>query len=83
MSDGQPFYWLLWPLYDYRRYGVQVFWAISGYIFFWKYKDQIARGSIEAGEFFVLRLSRLYPLHFVTLITVAALQFAFFRVNGT
>ena len=35
-----PFYGLLWPLYEYGQYGVQIFWGISGYIFFWKYGVQ-------------------------------------------
>src|SRR5687768_1842593 len=32
-----PLYSLLWPLYEYGQFGVQIFWGISGYIFFWKY----------------------------------------------
>lgn len=77
-----PFYPLLWPLYDYGQFGVQLFWGISGYIFFWKYGEAIHSRAIEAGKFFWLRFSRLYPLHLVTLLTVVALQALHRRVTG-
>lgn len=69
-----PYYGLLWPLYDYGQFGVQVFWGISGYIFFWKYGAPIHSGQVAAKLFFWLRFSRLYPLHIATLLSVAALQ---------
>ena len=69
-----PFYAFLWPLYDYGQFGVHLFWGISGYIFFWKYGAAIHTRAVNAREFFWLRFSRLYPLHFATLIAVAALQ---------
>ena len=77
----QPFYQALRLFYDYGYYGVQVFWCISGFIFFWKYRDTIAGKMIDYKTFFVLRFSRLYPLHFVTLIIVASLQMLFFLKN--
>ena len=60
--------------YTYGAYGVQVFWCISGFIFYWKYADALAARRIEPKRFFWLRFSRLYPLHFVTLLVVAGLQ---------
>jgi peptidoglycan/LPS O-acetylase OafA/YrhL len=39
-----------------------------------KYGSAIADGLVGAGRFFWLRFSRLYPLHFVTLLIVASLQ---------
>ena len=63
-------------------YGVWVFWCISGFIFFWKYRDAISDRSTRGWTFFVFRFSRLYPLHFVTLIIVAILQTAYFRLHG-
>ena len=56
---------------------------ISGLIFFWKYSTSINRGEISAYRFFVLRFSRLYPLHFATLIVVALLQVIYIRTHGT
>ena len=78
----QPLYSLFWPLYDYGQYGVQIFWGISGYIFFWKYGAAIHARSVSAREFIWLRLSRLYPLHFVTLVAVIGLQGAYRHVTG-
>ena len=69
-----PLYGFLAPFYDYGIYGVQLFWGISGFIFFWKYGAAIADREISAGRFAWLRFTRLYPLHFVTLLTVALLQ---------
>lgn len=78
-----PFYSLLWPFYDYGQYGVQLFWGISGYIFFWKYGQAIHSGAVAAGRFFWLRFSRLYPLHLMTLATVIGLQAVHRQMMGT
>ena len=72
--DHEPLAVILWPIYQYGSFGVHMFWAISGFIFYWKYADAIAARTIAAKRFFWLRFSRLYPLHFVTLLIVAALQ---------
>lgn len=80
--ERQPFYSLLYAPYTYGSYAVNAFWIISGFIFFWKYADAINRGEMPWYKFFVLRFSRLYPLHILTLLLVAALQFGFYRING-
>jgi peptidoglycan/LPS O-acetylase OafA/YrhL len=72
--DHEPLAALLWPIYLYGKFGVEIFWCISGFIFYWKYADAIAARTVGARKFFWLRFSRLYPLHFVTLLAVAALQ---------
>lgn len=77
-----PFHDVLWPFYKYGDYGVQVFWCISGFIFFWKYKSVISTGLMDGRKFLVLRFSRLYPLHVLTLVFVALLQLAYVNVNG-
>jgi peptidoglycan/LPS O-acetylase OafA/YrhL len=81
-NDRLPLYGLLHFFYDAEPYGVWIFWCISGFIFFWKYRDTIADRSIDGWTFFVLRLSRLYPLHLVTLLLVAILQPIYFDLNG-
>jgi peptidoglycan/LPS O-acetylase OafA/YrhL len=81
-KDRLPYYTLLQPFYLAGRYGVWIFWCISGFIFYWKYRGTIADRSIGGWEFFVLRLSRIYPLHAVTLALVAILQPIFFHLNG-
>lgn len=77
-----PLYSLLRPFYENGEYGVWVFWCISGFIFFWKYRDAISGRSVDGWTFFVFRLSRLYPLHFVTLMMVALLQPIYFHLHG-
>jgi peptidoglycan/LPS O-acetylase OafA/YrhL len=69
-----PLYSLLWPLFEYGQFGVQIFWGISGYIFFWKYGAAIHSRGVAGREFFWLRFSRLYPLHIATLLAVVGLQ---------
>jgi peptidoglycan/LPS O-acetylase OafA/YrhL len=77
-----PYYNLLQPFYLAGRYGVWMFWCISGFIFYWKYRDAVAGRSIGSWRFFVFRLSRIYPLHVVTLALVAILQTLYFHLNG-
>ena len=76
-----PFYQLLNLFYDYGRYGVEMFWAISGFVFAHVYLYQSRK--ISSKEFFINRLARLYPLHFVTLILVSILQIFSLKINGT
>lgn len=82
VRESQPLYGIFGFFYDYGFYGVQVFWCLSGFIFFWKYRDAIASGSVSRGKFFLLRFSRLYPLHIVTLLLVAALQIGYYKTQG-
>ena len=77
-----PFYGLLRPFYEAGEYGVWVFWCISGFIFFWKYRDAIFDRAVPGWTFFVFRFSRLYPLHLATLVAVAILQSLYFRMHG-
>ncbi|MCA6106947.1 acyltransferase family protein [Bradyrhizobium cenepequi] len=70
----QPLYWLLFPFYNHGNYAVQLFFSISGFIFFSEYLKPIGTGAVSAWNFFVLRFSRIYPLHFVTLLVVSILQ---------
>ena len=72
--DNQPLYSALKLFYEQGKWGVEYFFILSGFIFFWIYHDAIKERSIRAKEFFVHRFSRLYPLHAVTLFLVALLQ---------
>jgi peptidoglycan/LPS O-acetylase OafA/YrhL len=80
--SAQPLYWLLKPLYDEGWAAVDLFFPLSGFIFFWLYGAAIRERRIGAGRFARLRFSRLYPLHLVTLVAVAILQFFFLRATG-
>lgn len=55
---------------SWAAYAVEVFWAISGFVFTHVYLSK----ATDFWTFSVARFARLYPLHFVTLIYVAALQ---------
>lgn len=81
--DRQPFYDYLEYFYSYGYIGVQIFWCISGFIFFWKYRLIINQKLISFEKFFVLRMSRLYPLHIITLVFVLILQSIYTSINGT
>ena len=80
-KEKQPLYWLFTSFYNYGFLGVQVFWCISGFIFFWKYKDLIYSSIVTGRKFFILRFSRLYPLHVATLFLVIILQA--YQINTT
>ena len=82
VNDRLPLYRLLHVFYDRGPYGVWIFWCISGFIFFWKYRDAIADRSVGGWKFFALRFSRLYPLHIATLLLVALVQPLYFNLNG-
>ena len=82
-AENQPFHGVLALFYAYGEYGVHLFWCLSGFIFAWKYTDAIGSGRMPFRRFAALRFSRLYPLHFVTLLAAAALQVAYFGNHGT
>lgn len=79
----QPFYNILKPLYTEGYYAVQVFWLISGVIFYKVYQDRISSGQVTFSQFILNRFSRLYPLHILTLFAVIALQYFFVAKNGS
>ena len=71
---AQPLFTQLRWLYQYGFFGVQVFWCISGFIFFARYSKSVSDRREPFRRFFVSRFSRLYPLHLLTLIAVAGMQ---------
>jgi peptidoglycan/LPS O-acetylase OafA/YrhL len=79
---SEPFYVLLRPVYEYGFYAVDLFFLLSGFVFYWLYRKQIEAKSITLLQFSVARFSRLYPLHIATLLIVAALEFWFHSLSG-
>jgi len=77
--DMQPFYAVLKPFYLQGWAAVDLFFVLSGFVFFWLYSEQVRTRAIGAGRFAWLRFSRLYPLHLLMLIAVAVMQVWFFR----
>ena len=80
---AQPLYWTFRLFYDQGWAAVDLFFPLSGFIFFWLYGEAIRSRNVGAGEFALLRFSRLYPLHFATLLIAAALQILFRHRTGT
>ncbi|MEQ1833303.1 MAG: acyltransferase [Candidatus Eisenbacteria bacterium] len=78
----QPLYGLLSMFYQHGAAAVQLFFCLSGFIFFWLYSRPVGERAISFGSFSILRLSRLYPLHLLTLLLVAAGQLAFVAAAG-
>jgi peptidoglycan/LPS O-acetylase OafA/YrhL len=73
-----PLQSVLGPFYSAGYFGVQIFWVISGFVF-----SVVYRGSRSSSrQFFINRFSRLYPLHWLTLLVVVVLQaFAMWKVG--
>ena len=65
-----PYSSLLWPIFTYGHWAVELFWIISGFVFSHVYRAKI----VSAWEFFSFRFARLYPLHFACLLYMAILQ---------
>lgn len=82
IPELQPFYAVLAPLYNSGWLGVQAFWCISGFIFFWKYADALSNRYVRGRSFAIARFARLYPLHIATLILVLGLQQLYFASTG-
>lgn len=59
---------------------VPIFFMMSGAIFTRNYQYKISNKLISAKDFVARRIARLYPLHFITLILVALLQFFIFEL---
>lgn len=81
--DTRP---LLGPFLLFYRHGqlaVELFFALSGFIFFWLYAQQIADRAVSTRDFFLRRFSRLVPLHLVTLFAVVLGQLAYRHLFGT
>ena len=68
---------LYWP-YNYGWIMVDLFFVLSGLIFFKIYREKVSSHSLSLKDFSILRFSRLYPLHWLMLIIVFGIQF--FRI---
>lgn len=80
--QAQPLYGLFFLAYQTGWLAVDLFFALSGFVFFWLYARDIAERRIGAWRFFVLRFSRLYPLHLLTFLIVLVLQHWLYARSG-
>jgi peptidoglycan/LPS O-acetylase OafA/YrhL len=60
---------------------VDLFFVLSGFIFYSIYRKSIENHTLSFKNFAVLRVSRLYPLHWLTLIVILLFQI-FRKYNG-
>lgn len=74
----QPGYAFLGFFYLHGAVAVQLFFCLSGFIFFWKYGEAVAKRQLLFARFAWWRLARLYPLHLLTLLVVAVGQWTFY-----
>jgi peptidoglycan/LPS O-acetylase OafA/YrhL len=79
----QPFFNELSFIYSYGLYAVHIFWFISGIIFLKIYETRISQNKILFKSFLLNRFSRLYPLHFATLLIVLILQILYSQHTHT
>jgi peptidoglycan/LPS O-acetylase OafA/YrhL len=78
----EPAYPVFKPLYDEGWVAVDIFFAVSGFVFFWLYLEPVRRREIGAGKFALQRISRLYPLYLATLLIASAMQIVFHHATG-
>jgi len=70
LAGHVPFRWL----YMHGLVLVDLFFVLSGIIFTYRYLGPVAEGKVTGRQFFLLRFSRLYPLHLLTLLFCAGVQ---------
>ncbi|PSL31955.1 acyltransferase family protein [Chitinophaga ginsengisoli] len=79
---GLPLFPYLSIFYHHAFYAVDLFFLLSGFIFFWFYADKIADRRTPFNHFICYRLTRLYPVHFITLLSLILLQYIMVSMNG-
>jgi len=79
---GLPLFPYLSIFYNHAFYAVDLFFLLSGFIFFWFYAAKIADGRTSFSHFMCYRLTRLYPVHFITLLSLIVLQYVMVSMNG-
>lgn len=77
-----PLYDQLAVCYNNGMVVVDMFFLLSGFIFFWLYAGRIAERRISFSKFFLFRISRLYPIHIVALFLMIVLQCCMMQTYG-
>jgi peptidoglycan/LPS O-acetylase OafA/YrhL len=80
--NSQPFFEIIGFAYKFGSQAVPFFFILSGFIFFTFYYKKISEGKISFQNFIIIRIARLYPLHFLTLVIITILQQMYFKFEG-
>jgi peptidoglycan/LPS O-acetylase OafA/YrhL len=83
IAAQQPFFATFKGLYGHGGLAVQLFFSISGFVFFWLFAARISERSMTAHRFALDRFSRLYPLHILTFAAVATLQVIYSSMHSS
>ncbi|MGL1934839.1 MAG: acyltransferase [Fibrobacterales bacterium] len=79
-NSGSELLTNLYNTYFYEGYlGVGFFFILSGYILSYSYEKRLKSGEVSKKSFYIARIARIYPLHFITLI--AALPLLYFQIK--
>lgn len=81
-KSAQPFYAFCHGFYNHGDRAVDLFFVLSGFVFYWLYAEKIHGRMVSAPQFAALRISRLYPLHLLTFLLVVGLQLAYIHRAG-
>jgi peptidoglycan/LPS O-acetylase OafA/YrhL len=57
---------------------VTFFFMLSGFVLTYGYKERFLSGAVAKKYFYISRLARIYPLHFLTLLLAFPLWYSFF-----
>lgn len=79
--ESQPFFNIFSMFYTRGSLAVELFFSISGFVFFWLFSKMITERRISLSSFFADRFSRLYPLHILTFSSVVLLQYVYTRFH--
>ena len=58
--------------------GVSFFFVLSGFILAYNYKEKLAAHEISHKSFFIARVARIYPLHFLTFLLAIPFTYSVF-----
>lgn len=73
---------ILFPFYKFGWILVDFFFLLSGFVFYFVYSSAIYEKRVNGRIFWGARFARLYPLHILTLVVVAALQGLYYHRFG-